>query len=1692
MQSVTSSFLGLLRNGRNNNPAAPFWDWVDCFEFYAHDYLPSSTGFDPDDAIERFSSRELTHNGFAYKRAAVSRSAIRRFISAQENSCTLTLSNLYTGDGSVDGDRYVAAFITAFKIEGMWLVVRTVERSNTTDSLVLFVGRCDKPGNVTDRSVPIKAKVAPMDLNANLPLRDWTSDDPLGRHPSDPLYEGIRFIAVSGTNTFTVVAPSNNFFGRLFGRENTSEVTSQWSSVDGTPQGHPRRMVLGRAHLQLVPFLWADRGNLISSLQAASDGPIAAIQGIQGRTSGYTQPYTSPVPSPPVIHLGDPGGTGTNNGNLQEFKSAGKFSRLAYIECTVGGGRNDVADDPPEITALVKGMLVPLPNASGVYNQVGWTDNPVHLARALFIWTGTPAGLMQDSVIYQTALHCDEPIYDDSNAEIAYLPSPDFVLSGTAINRFRSTGIIDNRWVRHRHFGDSTDPFFLPPMVLPFEEEEDPDLLVSIVRPYRRRYTFNAPINEKVKAVDFLRKTLYPAARLYDTINHRGAIEIKSERAADNAFLRAAASAGATQIKVDDVTRWKASLQGKVLIGLSLLTSEVRRLTSAQYSADGNSITLDVLAVGTITATKSGATLAGGSTSVQATGTVTIGGTPEAFDTVTITINGIALVYTLDSFDTTNTVAAMLQTIINADSRLNRFIDALWNPATPTVVTIKSKYGVLNFADALDFDHAGPTAAPVAAPTLTPSSGGSLPAGTYKVARAYVTAIGKTTVGPPASVVVTANQKITVSAITLPAGITDSYLYVSESPDSDKLLYIVSQQAAAVVITALPNRENPGTPPWNSTAEETIRVAMSYSSNMQGPDILAQSGLTRGNMKDYTFPMGGEQSSVNVIKGSFRNASLDFALVPFTVKDRAHIAQVNGKEYVKEVDLSGVDNWNQAYRIANGLLSQNREGDWFNSLLTGTGEALLHDEGDVICASADEGGHINVATRIEELEVSPDHEVKVIRARRYSTLMFLDEVRQHEIRLPSVLRYTQPVSSAFIPLDIPLFRETDYAKGPGLYIAVNRGPGNGDYRGSVIFSNATGAYVAITPKIEERAVMGSTWTALGNTSEFDGFDAVSTVRIKITTATDDGELVYKPQSTDAARLAEGANLAAIGRHGRWELIQFRDAVPVAGTTDSFDLDYFKRGLHGTSANAGTHTDTDLFVLLTDADGYDLGVRYQPLPKALIIKTFNLKAVTINQDVSDAAAQVFNWKGLSSLIASPVNPVVGFNGVDFTVNFPAVVGAAYYQFSKTKDPELFDSPDYLLKDNASNNTTVPRWAGAARRGTFYIRAVPLFGNPSLIVEASYYVAPPQAGKISMFKPGLSSDVLNLISTDTAEKYKTFTKGVLESSANVGFEPLFDSSDAAGPRATNTVQITLVKPAGTSKVYIRGYLEDAFGKGAYAYFNISQPTNVALIGVGAVASASSIFSANYPASAAQNGDRKGLNPTSKGLWTSAATLQQVETATVVGTITGAGNVAATIRAAGLTGSPLVKNVAVLNGDSAAVVAGKIRAALAADATISGFFTVSGTGTAVVLTKKQAAANDGTLNIALANGTSTGLTAAPTSANTRTGVAMSQWLQIACNGIKSISEINVFMRQDGTPVEPTLATTFTLYGLVDFQVQYLNAAGSWVTVAGGNVTGNNKVWRQFKFTAITTDKVRVLATKAVDNLARLAELEAIGIQP
>jgi len=152
-------------------------------------------------------------------------------------------------------------------------------------------------------------------------------------------------------------------------------------------------------------------------------------------------------------------------------------------------------------------------------------------------------------------------------------------------------------------------------------------------------------------------------------------------------------------------------------------------------------------------------------------------------------------------------------------------------------------------------------------------------------------------------------------------------------------------------------------------------------------------------------------------------------------------------------------------------------------------------------------------------------------------------------------------------------------------------------------------------------------------------------------------------------------------------------------------------------------------------------------------------------------------------------------------------------------------------------------------------------------------------------------------------------------------------------------------------------------------------------------------------AGTGDNFTMFP-STGLTTGSAAfvdgVAQVETATAAGTVTTGGIAEVVVTAAGMAGSPKTYAVAVTTSDTPTLWAAKVRAALNADAAFTALYTASGSGAAIVATRKPTAtftvpggtlnlyaANDSTLNIALATGTASGITTAAMSANTTFGV-------------------------------------------------------------------------------------------------------------
>lgn len=1242
---------------------------IDLFEFYASTYVPHPTnGFEPASAIQKFAAETITWNGIAYMREAISRGDIVRNMGEKTNSVSLTFSNI---------SRYMATLAQSQTIEGLFLVIRCVSPSVTTDSIVLFVGRCDKPSDIDKKTFSLNARQDFGNINQEIPPRLFTADDPEGRTPSDPLYEGIRITALSGTFTVPVTTASTSFFGRLLGKKKTVNETRQWSSLDATPYGSVIPILFGRVQMELIPIMFSDIGQHLLGVWVVGEGRVDSITATTIRDSRFLMQTERQS-------FGDPGGTGTNNIAIETSADPagrlnhGYLSKTAYIVLSIFGSERQTVDESPPITSLVRGVRVPVPDASGVFGSSAWSDNPVAILR--FILTDPrmvriDPGFMEDSVNYQTFLHCEEPLIDDSNGEVSLLPLADLAQGGTGIRRFRSTGVLSARWFLYHKLGDtSIIPEQMDNDYTGFDPDDVPDTFTP-TRLLRKRYTANFPVTERVRAVDLAYKVVNPAGKLFIRVNKRGKYEIRTEKSSDATMLRSATAVGATALPILDATPWKTGpdlLIGRLLMGFGLITSEVRNVSTADFSVSGNSVTLVTGVTGTITATRSGATLTGGSTTVQASGTVTIGGTPALGNTVTVTIDGVAVVYTLTTEDTTSTVAAMIAAHINATPKLARYISATWLVASPTIVTIKCKHGALNLDSALLKAHSGPIADPTASPVLG-SSAGALEAGTYKVAYAEVNSLGKSALSPIVSIVLAASKKIDVSALALVG--TSRNWYMSDAPGSSNLKFVSNTNGSAFSINALPSSTAAIPQGYNTTGEELLRIAMSFATNSQdvypvwpastllilndiylpttpnghkyqvttagttsgteptwpltaggtvvnggvtfteiGSTVLQQAGLTRANIvKDsYKWPLGSRQSSVNQIKGNYRDANNDFALTPFKVNDPIHQAQVN-KIYPLEVDLSAVDNFHQMFRLANWQLAKNREGDWFNSLETGPAGLVL-EEGDPICASDDSGGLVNVVTRIEELRIKPNHDVSINQARKYSTRMFADEVGADTIPVPTTLRYTQTVDSIIEFIDSYPIRDEDGLV-VGFYVAVSRDLTlAGDWRGFTLWADYGDGYLQIAQG-DIPAIMGVMDTTLATVTDASVFDRANSF---------DFTLQYGPLAPFAAPFSTVTESELLSNPRR-NLFRVGNEYVQAGTiVDNGDLSYtasiLLRGRFGTNTTELIHSASETIVYL---DGSEVLVSIDPVR---LNHAYNYKAVTTNQDVADATPVSFTWTG----------------------------------------------------------------------------------------------------------------------------------------------------------------------------------------------------------------------------------------------------------------------------------------------------------------------------------------------------------------------------------------------------------------------------------------------------------------------------------
>jgi serine protease len=351
-----------------------------------------------------------------------------------------------------------------------------------------------------------------------------------------------------------------------------------------------------------------------------------------------------------------------------------------------------------------------------------------------------------------------------------------------------------------------------------------------------------------------------------------------------------------------------------------------------------------------------------------------------------------------------------------------------------------------------------------------------------------------------------------------------------------------------------------------------------------------------------------------------------------------------------------------------------------------------------------------------------------------------------------------------------------------------------------------------------------------------------------------------------------------------------------------------------------------------------------------------------------------------------------------------------------------------------------------------------------------------------------------------------------------------------------------PAGTHSI-VASYAGDASNQ-ASTSATLSQVVNagggqinVALASNGGVASASSTFSASFPVSSINNGDRAGVGWGSGGGWNDATgnaypdwvqinfngqkTIDHVIVYTLQDnyanpvdppdTLTFTQYGVTAFQVQGWNGSAWVNLGSAVSGNNlvkrtvnfSAFNTDRIRVNITgAMASYSRIVEVEAWGVPVAGQINVALASNG----GVASASSTFSASFPASAinngdragvgwgsgggwNDATGNAYPDWVQINFSGQKTIDHVIVYTLQDNyaNPVDPPDTLTFTQYGVTAFQVQSWNGS-AWVN-QGAAVSGNNLVKRTVNFTAVTTDRIRVNITGALAGYSRITEIEAWG---
>lgn len=202
------------------------------------------------------------------------------------------------------------------------------------------------------------------------------------------------------------------------------------------------------------------------------------------------------------------------------------------------------------------------------------------------------------------------------------------------------------------------------------------------------------------------------------------------------------------------------------------------------------------------------------------------------------------------------------------------------------------------------------------------------------------------------------------------------------------------------------------------------------------------------------------------------------------------------------------------------------------------------------------------------------------------------------------------------------------------------------------------------------------------------------------------------ESVTEAQMLNGANIAAYGVNGRWEVMRFQNATLNGDGT--YTLDTFWRGDKGTEWTTGLHAANDIFVLMTDPD-----LAFVGMPTDSIGQPRDYRAVTAGADIDSAASQSFTYSAVNLETLSGVHPRGSRSAGDLTINWQrrTRVGGAWRDYVDASLGEASESYEVDIMDGA----TVKRTITATTPSVLYTSAMQVtdFGSPQSSVTVNVY-------------------------------------------------------------------------------------------------------------------------------------------------------------------------------------------------------------------------------------------------------------------------------------------------------------------------------------------------------------------------------------